>query len=230
MAIAFRAAGTASTNTGGGAATPGIPAGTATNDILVAIVVSTRLATLTTPSGWTKKLETTNSTEHIQTIFWKRAGSSESAPSITGQQFDIQAQIVGFSGCTTTGDPFSAALATPNASSTTVTASAITPGSANEMILFAIAWSTTGAGTSTFSGYSGTNPTFSEAFDSQFGGGVVHNLSIALAYGLKTDTTATGSRTATASAADLNTGALLSLIPQSAGLAIAVLASAYLNN
>lgn len=217
MAIAFRAAGTESHNTGGGAATPGIPAGTTTNDIMVALVASTRLAALGTPSGWTKKLETDNSTEHKQSVYWKRAGSSESAPSFSGQQFDIEAQIVSFSGCTTTGDPFSAAQAQANASSTTVTAPAITPANANEMILFLITWSTTGASTSTFSAYSGTNPTFSEAFDSQFGGGVVHNLSMACAYGLKTDTTSTGSRTATASAADLNTGALLSLIPDTGG-------------
>ncbi len=217
MAIAFVAAGTASTATGGGASTPGIPAGTTTNHILVALAASTSTGVLTTPSGWTKKIETTNSTAHVQTIFWKRAGASESAPSITGQQFEVQSQIVAFSGCITTGDPFSAAAGQANASSTTVTAPTITPGSANEMILFGIAWSTQGAGTSTFSGYSGTNPTFAEAFDSQFGGGVVYNLSIALAYGLKTDATATGARTATGSAAELNTGVLLSLIAAGAG-------------
>lgn len=217
-AIAFRAAGTVSTNTGGGAATPGIPAGTAANDILVAVVYSTTTDPITTPSGWTQKLATTNATNHVQTILWKRAVGGDTSPSITGQQFEVIAQIAAFSGCITTGDPFSAAAAQANASSTTVTAPSITPANANEMILFAVGWGTQGASSASFSGYSGTNPTFTEAFDSALGSGVVYNISSALAYGLKTDTTATGSRTATQSgSADLNTGALLSLIPAGGG-------------
>lgn len=217
-AIALRAVGTSSTATGGGAATPGIPAGTAANDILVAVVISTTTTVPTTPAGWTQKLATTNATNHVQTILWKRATGSDTAPSITGQQFEVLAQIAAFSGCITTGDPFSAASAQANASSTTVTAPSITPANANEMILFAASWTTQGASSASFSGYSGTNPTFTEAFDVAQGAGVVYNVSTALAYGLKTDTTATGSRTATESgSADLNTGALLSLIPDTGG-------------
>lgn len=218
MAIAFRAAGTVSFAGPSTDATPGVPSGTAADDIMVAVVLAGNDNSLTFPAGWTKKVERTNGTAHRLTVAWKRATSSESAPSISGNSQDIIAQIFGFSGCTASGDPFNAFDSQANASSTTVTAPTITPANADSMILFVGGRSNQGATTSTFSGYSGTNPTFAEGFDNaNTSGAVVFDLAIFGAYGTKNDTTATGSRTATASNAGENSAALLALTPAAGG-------------
>jgi len=225
MAIAFRAAGTVSSAGPGSPATPGLPASFQANDIHVAVILAGNVDTLTT-TGWTQKLTVDNGTTHRLTIAWRRAVGGDTAPSFSGNSQDIIAQIFGFSGCTTSGDPFSAAQGQANASGTTVTAPAITPTVANQMILFVGGRSNTGATTSTFSTYSGTNPSFTEAFDNaNTSVAIVYDLAIFGAYGLKTDTTSTGSRTCVATNAGENSGALLSLIA-AGGLAVAPLAQA----
>lgn len=217
-AVAFRAAGTVSFAGPGTGATPGLPSGFQADDINVAVIMAGNNDTISVPAGWTKKIEQDNSTVHRLTIAWRRAQAGDPTPTFSGNTQDIIAQVIGFSGVVNSGDPFSASGAQANASGTTVTAPAITPLNANEMVIFVGGRSNTGATTSTFSGYSGTNPTFTEAFDNaNTAGAVVYDLAIFGAYGIKTDTTSTGSRTATATNAGENTGALLSLIPAGAG-------------
>lgn len=217
MAVAFRAAGTASNAQTGSSATPGLPSGFQADDIHVAVILAGNNDVITVPGGWTKKIEQDNGTSHRLTVAWRRAVGGDSTPTFSGNSQDVTAQIFGFSGCTTSGDPFSAAQAQANASGTTVTAPAITPVNANEMILFVGGASNLGASPLNFSAYSGTNPTFTEGFDNAYTGGLVFNLGIFGAYGLKTDTTSTGSRTATISNTGESTAALLSLIPASGG-------------
>lgn len=112
MSVAFRAAGTSSSGTGN--LTPGLPAGTATNDILVLLVNTNAAGTISAPSGYTEALSspvaTSTSVENGANlgVFWKRAGASEAAPTVTDPSTadGAVASILGFSGCVTTGNPW----------------------------------------------------------------------------------------------------------------------------
>jgi hypothetical protein len=138
----------------------------------------------------------------------------DTAPSITGATQDVIGRIVGYLGCIKSGDPFATMFASQsNASSATVTAPAIGILIGQCMGIFAGGWTTTGGAAPTFSGYSGTLPTFTEAVDNNITG-ITVNPAICLADGICNTTGTTGSRTATATFADVNSGALLALIPE----------------
>lgn len=222
MAIARTAVGTEA-HAASGNISPGIPAGTAANDILLCLVLNGANDVLAFNGGdgsWTKKVEVNNGTTHRVTLAWRRAAGGDSAPTISGATQDIQARIVGYSGCITTGDPFDTGTGAPtnqtDAATTTVTSPALTPTVANTMMIQCGGQSDTGAGLSTYSGYSGTNPTPSEAIDNGFQGSTV-NPSIFLADGTKNDTATTGNRTATATVSLISTGILAALLPPAAG-------------
>jgi hypothetical protein len=223
MAIARTAVGTVAQASSGTNITPGIPAGTALNDILVCVSCHGAggdvLSFNANDGSWTKKIELANGTQHKLTIAWRRASGSEGAPTISGHTQDIQARITGYSGCTTSGDPFSASNSQNNAASTTVTAPGITPGTSTDMVVFAGCQSDTGAGLAVFSAYSGTDPTFTEAVNNNFGGSVI-NPAIFLADGLTTDGAATGNRTATSTTNLISTAALLSLTQAGGGAVV----------
>lgn len=120
------------------AITPGLPAGTAQNDILV-LFGHTNNTQAMTVSGWT---EAPNSPLQEGTwgmrinIFWKRAGSSESAPT-TNDSGDRQcAVILGFRGCITTGSPWDATTSQVDATTTSsIVIPTITTSLANTMIV-----------------------------------------------------------------------------------------------
>lgn len=215
MAIARTAVGTEA-HASSGNISPGIPAGTAANDILVCVVCNGAggdvLSFNSGDGSWTKKIELANGTQHRLTVAWRRAAGGDAAPVISGATQDIQARIVGYSGCVAAGDPFEASNSQNNSASTTVTAPTITPLTNGAMILFAGCQSDTGAGAPTFSGYTGTNPTFTEAIDNVFSGSTI-NPAIFLADGLDSDSSATGSRDATSTVSLISSAALLALTP-----------------
>lgn len=218
MAIARRAVGTEA-HASSGTIAPGKPTGTAVDDILVAVSLSGSTGALGFPTGWTKKFEVDLGTTSRLTMAWKRAdGSEASTISITGATQDVQAVVTAYSGCTTSGDPFDAASTSnsPNTAGTTLTHTAVTPSNADSMLLLAGGQHDTGSATSTFSGYSGSNPTPSEAFDVNFQGSTI-NTSIFMADGTKNDTTSTGSRTTTATSSLVWATITALLIPAGAG-------------
>ncbi len=122
---AFRAAGTFIST--GSDATPGIPAGTALNDILLLVLETEAAGTPpAAPSGYA---EVTNSPQVANTgtvitstrlaVFWKRAGASESAPTVTDVGNHIMARLFAFSGCIETGDPWDVTAGDADTTSTT---------------------------------------------------------------------------------------------------------------
>jgi hypothetical protein len=91
-------------------ATPGLPTGTAENDILILLCEVNPSTTVDTPTGWTAFAGMPLSTSGFESTrlyaFWKRAGASEAAPSVTFSANHCIARIIGVSGCVTTGSPF----------------------------------------------------------------------------------------------------------------------------
>jgi len=100
--------GTVASGTAG--VTPGLPSGTSTNDILLLYTQCAGGETVATPSGYT--LEASSSVGSGATgtkaqLFWKRAGGSETAPTIADPGDHVIAIMQRVSGCVTTGSPFS---------------------------------------------------------------------------------------------------------------------------
>jgi hypothetical protein len=199
----------------GGNITPTLPASFATNDVAILVCAQHDNVVATITAGWTI-VDAGNNTTALRTFFaWRRLTAGDGNPTITHAAGDaIIARIAVFSGVRTSGDPYDVKSVRHNASSATVTADAITPGTAGSRILFMGGIADDGA----FSAYSGTNPTFTEHIDNLTVLGL--DASICLASGDKTDTTTTGSRTATNVRTNVNTGRLLALVPAGAAVVL----------
>lgn len=158
----FVAAGTqAQTANGGGTGpvTPGIPAGATTDDILV-LYIETANEPVSATSGYADigvgTVAQANGLVTALTIRWKRAGGSESAPSVSiAAGNHVIARLVAFRGCVTTGNPYeSVQVSTDNTTVTTATIQSAAAGTLgpDRMICAAVATgtdvtSTTMAGT-----------------------------------------------------------------------------------
>lgn len=214
MAIAFRAAGTASS--GASSCTPGLPAGTVENDILVCVASATGNAAFTWPAGWTEIAANNMSGTRRLEVRWKRAGASEAAPSISFSGSNIiLAQIAGYSGCVASGSPVDQVSAVTNQTTLTLTYAAVTPTVVDTELVLAGSV----AANVTVSGYSGTNPAPAERFDS---GAVVSSAAqVHLASGAKTDTASSASRTASRSSGSVASGTFqFNLLPAAAATAV----------
>lgn len=123
-----------------GAITPGLPAGTAQDDILVLALCTERTQAITV-SGWTEAgsspKDATSQTR--LTVFWKRAGSSESAPTTSDSGSFQQGRIIGVRGCITTGNPFDVTNSNnATSASSLVSISGATTTGANRFVIMAI--------------------------------------------------------------------------------------------
>lgn len=188
--------------------TPTLPGGFATNDVAILFCVQHDNVVSTITAGWTI-VDATNNTTGLRTFWaWRRLTAGDGNPTITHAAGDsIIAQITVYHGVITSGNPYDVKSVSANVSSSTCTATAITPGTAGSRIVFLGGQ----LDDSTWSAYSGTNPTFVEDMDQLTTLGL--DASFGTASGDKTDTTTTGSRTATASRAAINTGHMLALVP-----------------
>lgn len=212
MAIAFRAAGTAGKSGTGGNVTPGLPSGTAENDILVCTIITNDNVTFPTMSGWNTIDAGSGGTGVGGTIgfaaFWKRAGASESAPTVTySGSAAILAVIVGYSGAgTITAIDVNGTTQVNSNSNATVTGPAVTTVANNAWVLFLGG----AANFPTFGSYSGT-PTPTERVDEsrQPSAGP----SIFVADFEMTSPATTNNRTATLSAGCSRAGHLVALRP-----------------
>lgn len=203
----FVAAGTPNF-TNSGSITPGVPAGTTTGDIMVAWVLAGGTSTETFPLGWTKFIETNNGSQQRLTVAWKLAGPAETDPEISGQGGDASGAIISIRDCDPV-DPISTAFSTrANTANTTVTADDMTTLAANSLVLFCGGQTDTGSGTPSFSGYSGTDPTFTERVDFA-NSGSSHNVSIFGATGVRAAAGAIGSRTCTSTSSLPSNAALI---------------------
>jgi hypothetical protein len=93
-------------------ATPGIPAGTVADDILLLFVESENEAvTLSTAQGFVEIGQAGQGTAGGATssriaVFWKRATGSDSAPTVADAGDHVACRILGFRGCKTSGNPW----------------------------------------------------------------------------------------------------------------------------
>lgn len=167
MSVAFRAVGTQAGRGTGGNVSPGLPSGTAENDILICVVTTNDNATFPTMSGWTALESGVGGSGAGGTIgfalFWKRAGASESAPTVTySGSAAILAVIIGYSGAgTATAIDVNGTTQVNANANATVTGPAVTTVAGNVLVVFAGG----AANFPTHSSYSGT-PTPTERFDS----------------------------------------------------------------
>jgi hypothetical protein len=140
---------------GTGAISPGLPTGTAENDILVLFLVTNNQAI--TVSGWTEcgNSPQSDATDGIRlSVFWKRAGASEAAPTTSDSGTYQIGQIVGVVGGFRTGDPFDATNGgTAGALVNTMTIPGPTTTSANCLVLAAAGINHNGDFSGWFSGW-----------------------------------------------------------------------------
>lgn len=198
-----------------GPASPGIPGTIANNDILLMFAGTGGAPTLSATAGWTLKGTLANGTAHETAVWWKRTTGSETAPTITGATQDLVAYIIPYTGVKTSGDPFNIFGTLGTTTGATVTAPSITTTADNSLIGLVGMWTTTGSGNTLFSGYSGTNPTFTEDEQQRISGNTV-DISIAVAGGLQTPAGSTGTRTIASSQSDNTSAFLFALIDAAA--------------
>ena len=86
--------------------TPGLPAGTAENDILVMVVECSDADTANTPTGYTALGTGIGGTTVKGAVFVKRATASESAVAANGTVNHVHAVVVGVKDADTAGSPW----------------------------------------------------------------------------------------------------------------------------
>lgn len=141
---AFRSAGAAA---GGiGAITPGLPSGQAANDILLlycesaneAVIAPTGYVEVTGSPQFTGIAASTTATR--LTVFWKRSvGALEVAPLIADVGDHVYAQVLAFSGCPTTGNPWDITAGDTASAATGVTIPGVTTTVTDCLIVAAVA-------------------------------------------------------------------------------------------
>lgn len=99
---------------GSGNITPNLPTGTAQDDILVMFTETGPSEPVQPPSGWFDLGVPIGNGISQLGAFWKRAGSSESAPTVLDSGNHTTAVIVGVRGCITTGSPWDVFITNTN--------------------------------------------------------------------------------------------------------------------
>src|SRR3989338_182027 len=139
------------------------PAGTVENDVMI-MVITDRNGGSAWPTGWTQIASLvfdTGGNVHLGRIAWKRATATEgtSYTVLSSGEDDIVGAIASFSGVIISGSPIDVTGTFGSSSTVTVNANSITPTVANTMVIFT---SHVSSSPRTHSGWSGTNPTFTE--------------------------------------------------------------------
>lgn len=140
----------------GSAVSPGLPAGTQQDDLLLLLGFSASFQTAMTVSGYTQapnSPQTENAFAFRQCAFWKRAGSSESAPT-TSDTGDMNiAQILGFRGVVASGSPFDVSQGSIDLNNnTSVIIPGVTTTVANAFVVPIVGFSNAGNSTANVSG------------------------------------------------------------------------------
>ena len=199
------------------------PSGLTVGDLMIAQVVGTDyrfsgdIGAFTAPAGWTGIRQDTavnGAYEYLASaLFWKTANATDVAAS----SFTFTATTANSNRGTITvwygqnsTNPINAHNGLSNAASTTVTAPTITPSVANCMILLFCGI----YDDNTQSGYAiatSNPPSWAEAYDLLYND--TYDLGLSLGYATRSQTTATGSGTATTSGSDYNIGQLVAIAP-----------------
>lgn len=142
------AVGTIASGTAG--VTPGLPAGTVANDILILLLENQDAGAVGTVTGYTdiQTAFAASGTITRLSLRWKRAGASESAPSVPDPGDHVVARIIGVRGCIQTGSPVNiSAFNTELVSDTSVSIPGATTTQANCLIIAAFSTGTSVAST-----------------------------------------------------------------------------------
>jgi hypothetical protein len=157
--------------------TPPLPTGTVLNDVLLLMCETNNGESVTAPTGY--QAVTGSPQDAVDTrlhLFWKRAGSSEAAPTVNRTGDHLVGVICGVAGCVTTGNPIHAAVFGNNATGGSHTVSGFTT-TKNNCLILDIAAAGLDANTSTFGGWANSSlPYIYEIYDlfnSAGGGGGV---------------------------------------------------------
>lgn len=195
----FRASGTVDSNTAAGSPLlPGLPAGTATDDILIVLVETDRSATISI-ANWTQApsspFDSNSGTDDCRIhVYYRRAtGADTCSIDISAANHGI-ARIVGFSGCIPYGSPFDTTTSNTGSSGNTYSANGVTTLLASETVIIAVA---TGEDSSTVGNFSLTNTNLTGINSTAIENGTTAGTGgqIALGFGVKTTAGATGAST-----------------------------------
>ena len=157
--VGVGAAASAGSNT---SMSPALPSGWAMNDIFLLIVQSNEATA--TPTGWNlvKQTQASNTSEYLS-LFYRRAQSGDTAPTVAGANHQIQMGcIAAWRGCIATGNPVDVASANwgQNASSGhSLQVSAITTLTAYDLVVFLGIFFEVSGGPSTYSSWTSGGPT-----------------------------------------------------------------------
>jgi hypothetical protein len=163
--ISYVGAGTLVVNPTSASTTIGLPSGTAEGDVLILVAVTRVDVTASTSvSGWMRMQYIPSTTSSLH-IWWKRAGASESAPTVTHSLTSNHAwAIVGFRGCKTTGSPFKQTARGTTASGGTIALPGLTTVDAHSHIVALAAVQATNSASS-LSGWQMPNVALTERVD-----------------------------------------------------------------
>ena len=161
MAITFVAAG-AWTQSASANITPPMPAGIATNDILI-LVINGGYNSGSIPAQWT--LLQTFTGENTDAVYWLRYTGSQTAQAIPWVAGNLSGRVFAFRGCVTSGTPSSTNAILDNVTSVTqllTTAITVAVGSA---VVFCACIATGTTGSAGYSTWSSTLLTLAEISD-----------------------------------------------------------------
>jgi hypothetical protein len=222
----FVAVGTVGQNGGSGAPTaPGVPVGTTTDDILLAVGAGADNVAMSW-AGYTAASATNNTANLRLTVALKRAGGAESAPAVTHASGNSASSVL----VCIRGVPNTIALAqviavlgtaSVNSAATSATVGGLTPAGTTDLVIAVIA---AGGGStanqSTFGTLSGTDPTFTSRVGNQNGLGTLE-ADLNVQTGPTVSAAATGNRTATLAVSNLSIGLMLTINDVGAVAAVA---------
>lgn len=222
MSITWVAAGSFGSAGTAGGASPGLPSGWQTGDILILFCETRDGLGASSPAGWTALSSSpqfantgTGTTNTALEVLWKVATASETAPVIGDTGNHCGAIIHAFRGVDTANPINVTAGSNETTADQTAVLPSVTTTVANTMVVLA-ASSATDTGTSRYSGWTNGNLTsLSERSDNSHtlgdGGGV------AVATGLKATAGSTGTTSATAATGTAKGLITLALTPASTG-------------
>jgi hypothetical protein len=124
---------------------PGLPAGWQQGDLLVIIAGSTTAYSSTPPSGYVQGAREASAGFGGLAVWWKAAGSSESAPSLTNAATTAVAQMLCYRNVVTTAVDATSSIASGGSGS--ANAGAVVTSAADDLILHCWSCTTSGAGT-----------------------------------------------------------------------------------
>lgn len=206
MAITYVGAGSGAGSSG--SITPTLPSGWAVDDIFLLLVETLGGQTPSAPSGWTQA-GNTEGDDTQGTLFWRRAESGDSNPTVSDSGNHTIGLITAWRGCKTTGNPWEAIQASSNASfNTSVSATGVTTLGTDRMIVMC----TTAGDDSTYSSWACSSlESVTEA--AEYNSTAGQDGAVAFAYGIKATAGATGSFTATISTSEDEANFVLALEP-----------------